>query len=806
MKKMSRLLHEGNLALRSGDYSTALERYRKLGKSTLDPALHEQVEFNSYLAAERAGITSFGTDFHLSGPTKRLEDNYDVVLNCWLRNPEPIQDAMVDLYQHLRSRGLTVLMTTHSKSLLQNPSVETLEADFSLTNATIYGSLPDKPMPNWLESELLEVILARFRHLNRPDLIAEADKFRGRVRKAYHYWRRFLKANNPALLAVWGTTCAISRLQVALCNELSIPYIVLERGHFENSITADNGGQRAHRAVNLTPKSHEYTADFYSEIETWIKENSEPPYAASNADTTILEEIQQKRDQGYQQVIVFIGSNDNGSGVAYESPYITERHSKWVFTSGQAAELVKAARMRLGDDTLVVLKPHPIDRYDYSQLVDEGILLADTSNVNALIAAADACVTTSTTAIAQCIVLETPTVSVALSEFSTRGILYECESQADLTRKIRAALTRQDYENKVRAGQNFLCEMFGTGIFLLDEHPRFLSMRDLSGTIASRVTSFLRPREEAFSLGTRAVPQAKNRQLPMTTLNSIPTKARRRLTVVVPVYRGVEETRECLEAACREIEQTEDAQLVVINDASPDDAMPDLLETISKHPRVSVLTNDQNLGFVASVNVGIETAGDDDVVILNSDALLSPGSLNALAQGAYSDPKIATATPFSNNASIYSLPRKGSPLSLTDGKKQVALMAEAVRSLPPIVVEMPVGHGFCMFIRRSALNAVGAFDEISFGRGYSEEVDFCLRSRTAGLVNVLVSQAFVGHIGGVSFAETGDKQRTDNQRIINSRYPNYFSEIKAFTRSDPIEDFRNIALSEVSQYGNELKL
>lgn len=65
--------------------------------------------------------------------------------------------------------------------------------------------------------------------------------------------------------------------------------------------------------------------------------------------------------------------------------------------------------------------------------------------------------------------------------------------------------------------------------------------------------------------------------------------------------------------------------------------------------------------------------------------------------------------------------------------------------------DLPTAVGFCMWIRRAALNMVGDFDQATFGRGYGEENDFCLRIAAHGWRSVLCDNAYVVHQGGVSF-------------------------------------------------------
>ena len=82
----------------------------------------------------------------------------------------------------------------------------------------------------------------------------------------------------------------------------------------------------------------------------------------------------------------------------------------------------------------------------------------------------------------------------------------------------------------------------------------------------------------------------------------------------------------------------------------------------------------------------------------------------------------------------------------------------------PTYPDLPTGVGFCLYLRRAMLDAVGLFDP-AFGLGYGEENDLCLRAARAGWRNLLADNAFVVHTGGRSFvgqkAELGYSNEQD---------------------------------------------
>ena len=130
----------------------------------------------------------------------------------------------------------------------------------------------------------------------------------------------------------------------------------------------------------------------------------------------------------------------------------------------------------------------------------------------------------------------------------------------------------------------------------------------------------------------------------------------RKVDVVVPVYRGLEETRRCLESALATIDP-DWARLVVINDASPEPAISDYLRQLATaHPQLVLLENERNLGFVASVNRGMQFDTDRDIVLLNSDVEVANDWLQRLREAACHNGKVASLTPFANNATLCSFP------------------------------------------------------------------------------------------------------------------------------------------------------
>jgi GT2 family glycosyltransferase len=267
--------------------------------------------------------------------------------------------------------------------------------------------------------------------------------------------------------------------------------------------------------------------------------------------------------------------------------------------------------------------------------------------------------------------------------------------------------------------------------------------------------------------------------------------ARAPVTVIVPVYRGLEDVRRCLDSVIRHASGLDVAfELLVIDDASPEPALSAYLDGFGSDAApvsVTVLRNDENLGFVKTVNIGLRHA-TGDVVILNADTAVTAGWLDRLADAA-ALPDVATVTPLANHGSICTVPQAvidafelDTPTPRID--ECGAFVAQNSLALRPEVI---TGVGFCMYTTRRALDVCGPFDEETFGRGYGEEVDFCLRATRLGMRHLVEDATFVYHRGGGSF---GDDQQSEGWRrssaILDGRYPFFRPTNRQERTNDPL--------------------
>ena len=261
-------------------------------------------------------------------------------------------------------------------------------------------------------------------------------------------------------------------------------------------------------------------------------------------------------------------------------------------------------------------------------------------------------------------------------------------------------------------------------------------------------------------------------------------------TVIVPIYADYPATRACLDSLLEAVNNNPTCRVLLVDDATPDKSIKDHLADLQRHHGVELLTNRENAGFVGSVNRALSQLEGGDVVLLNSDTVVPSGFIERLAEAAYSAPDIGTVTPLSNNGEFSSFPIPNQSNDRVSAEDTDLLDRTAAAANRGIVLDIPSGVGFCLYIRRACLQAVGGSLSERYRRGYLEDADFCLRAREKGFRNVCAPSVYVHHAGSRSFQAEKRSLVMRNLDVLDAKFPSYRSECAAFIAVDPIRDYR----------------
>lgn len=265
--------------------------------------------------------------------------------------------------------------------------------------------------------------------------------------------------------------------------------------------------------------------------------------------------------------------------------------------------------------------------------------------------------------------------------------------------------------------------------------------------------------------------------------------------IIVPVYNGFQH----LEALFQSLLRNTDLpyNLFVIDDHSTDARVYPLLKRWQQvfGSNMSLFQNESNMGFVKTINFGLRKC-TNDVIILNTDVRVPARWTSRLMFPFVLDPKVASVTPFSNAATIFSFPDQWVNNEMShDGEYEE--IDSVFSKLTPYEklqrdLSFPTGIGFCMAMSRKAISKVGVFDEI-FEQGYGEENDWCMRAKRLGFRNTLACNLYVYHKHGGSFLSEDKKRLCEaHMSIIDKKYPEYSAEVQASGTSSHYQDIRSI--------------
>jgi len=220
-------------------------------------------------------------------------------------------------------------------------------------------------------------------------------------------------------------------------------------------------------------------------------------------------------------------------------------------------------------------------------------------------------------------------------------------------------------------------------------------------------------------------------------------------SIVMPVFTNWRMTRGCLQAVWSTVPPECDLEVIVIDDASTDDTPRELASLAAAEPRLRVLRNESNLGFVQSCNRAAAGATRDILVFLNNDTVPLPGWL---------EPLLRTFDLFPRAGAV------GGKLLFPDGRLQEAggiLFSDAsachfgrgeANAMAPLfhyVRQVDYVSGALLATPRPLFAALGGFDP-DFAPGYYEDTDYCFRLREHGHDIYYQPESAVVHIEGAT--------------------------------------------------------
>ena len=199
-------------------------------------------------------------------------------------------------------------------------------------------------------------------------------------------------------------------------------------------------------------------------------------------------------------------------------------------------------------------------------------------------------------------------------------------------------------------------------------------------------------------------------------------------------------------------------EIFVVDNASSDDSVEMVR---SKHPKVKLIANKENVGFGSANNQALELAAGKYILILNPDTVLRHDTLRIMIDFLDNHPKAGAAgcKVINPDGSLQLACRRGFPTPGGAFFKMVGLSNLFPKSKtfgaynltyldPESLTEVDAISGSFMMLRKQALSEVGFFDEDFFM--YGEDLDLCYRIKHAGWKIFYVPTTEIIHFKGES--------------------------------------------------------
>jgi GT2 family glycosyltransferase len=258
---------------------------------------------------------------------------------------------------------------------------------------------------------------------------------------------------------------------------------------------------------------------------------------------------------------------------------------------------------------------------------------------------------------------------------------------------------------------------------------------------------------------------------------------RRRLSAVVLNFRTAPDTAIAVSSLLASNRQPD--EIIVVDNDRDGDCRAALA---SRQGQVIYVPMPRNVGFPAGMNAGITRAldsGADEVLIVNSDVVLPPDCVDRLEAALWLDPDVGIVGPVVLSRAIPDLIGTcGIDYNLATGRMRHRGTGRVFEGGPAWGGDVDAVSGCVMLVRREVFERTGLLDERYFF-GF-EDIDFCLRARSAGIRTRLAGDSVVYHEGSQAIGGRSPRRlyfATRNHLLLASAHGNGDGRLKRTARA-----------------------
>lgn len=214
-----------------------------------------------------------------------------------------------------------------------------------------------------------------------------------------------------------------------------------------------------------------------------------------------------------------------------------------------------------------------------------------------------------------------------------------------------------------------------------------------------------------------------------------------KVTVIIPNYKNIAFIKDCLKSLEN---QNYAFEIIIVNNSSQDGSNEYIK---NDHPEITLIENNENLGFATAVNQGIKASKSEYVFLLNNDTELDSNCISYLIKCIDKDKNI-----FAVSSKIIQYHDKS---KMDDAGDEYTIFGFTKRvgygKSPELYNKEREIFSACAgaaLYRTSVFDEIGLFDTNFFA--YMEDIDISYRARIYGYKCIYCPQAIVYHIGSAS--------------------------------------------------------
>jgi GT2 family glycosyltransferase/glycosyltransferase involved in cell wall biosynthesis len=248
-----------------------------------------------------------------------------------------------------------------------------------------------------------------------------------------------------------------------------------------------------------------------------------------------------------------------------------------------------------------------------------------------------------------------------------------------------------------------------------------------------------------------------------------------KISVIVLTYNNLHLTQACIRSLL-DHSNYPNLEIIVVDNASSDATPTYLQSLVEEHSDIKLVLNNENRGFAAGNNQGLEIASGDYLVILNNDTKVTPGWALTLLRHLQLDRTIGIIGPVTNNIgnearieTCYTCPEE----MLTEARQITLPKMGCLFSLRTVAF-------FCAMLPRHVYQKCGPLSE-EFGLGFFEDDDYCRRIEALGYRVACADDVFVHHELSASFSKLSESTRQElfqaNRAVYEAKWGSWIPHV-----------------------------